>query len=240
VIAEESIREVRVDAEHRKRILCYIGVGMRRTSILLADDHSMICEGLKKMLEPEFEVIGCVKDGHALVKTATELKPDLVLVDVGMPVLNGLDAVRELKKIVPRVKVIFLTMNPDPDIASEALRIGASGYLLKNSEGEELLRAVRGAVRGSSYVTPQMSEAMEESFIRNPKSVGRPKQLSDRQREVLQMLAEGRPMQEVADVLHISRRTVRFHKHQIMEELGIKTNAELVQYAVKHSIVTPM
>ena len=213
---------------------------MRRISILLADDHTMICEGLKKMLEPEFEVIGCVMDGRALVRTAVELKPDLVLADVGMPLLNGLDAARELKKVMPRVKVIFLTMNADPDIASEALKIGASGYLLKNSKGEELLKAVREASRGTSYVTPQIKEAMEESFVRDPRALGRPKELSGRQREVLQMLAEGRQMQEVADVLHISRRTVRFHKHQIMEELGIKTNAELIQYAVKHSIVSPM
>lgn len=211
---------------------------MRRTSILLADDHTMTCEGLKRMLEPEFEVIACVKDGLALVKTATELKPDLVLVDVGMPLLNGLDAARELKKLMPRVKVIFLTMNPDPDVASEALKMGASGYLLKNSEGEELSIAVHHALHGTSYVTPQIRNAMEESFVRNPMALGRPKRLSDRQREVLQMLAEGRQMREVADILHISLRTVRFHKHQIMEELGIKNNAELVQYAVKHSIVS--
>ena len=158
---------------------------MRRTSILVADDHTMICEGLKKMLEPEYQVIACVGDGHALLKTATDLKPDLVLVDVGMPLLNGLDAARELKKLLPRIRIIFLTMNPDPDIASEALRLGASGYLLKNSRGEELLKAVRDAVRGTSYVTPQISEAMEENFIRDPKSLGRPKHLSDRQRVVL-------------------------------------------------------
>lgn len=213
---------------------------MRRTSIVLADDHALICQALKKMLEPEFEVVACVKDGHALVQTALILKPDVILVDVGMPLLNGLDAARAVKKIMPLIKVIFLTMNPDPDIASEALRIGASGYLLKNSEGEELLKAVRDAVRGTSYVTPQITEAMEESFIRDPKSLGRPRHLTDRQREVLQMLAEGRPMQEVADALHISRRTVRFHKHQIMEELGIRTNSEMVQYAIKHAIISPM
>jgi DNA-binding NarL/FixJ family response regulator len=212
---------------------------MKRTTILIADDHTMISEGLRKMLEPEFEVIASVKDGHALLMTAAELRPDLVLVDVGMPLLNGLDAARELKKLMPRVKIIFLTMNPDPDIASAALKMGASGYLLKNSQGDELLKAVRDAIRGTSYVTPQIREAIEESFVRDPRSLGRPKELSDRQREVLQMLAEGRRMQEVADVLHISRRTVRFHKHQIMEELGIKSNAELVQYAVKHSIVSP-
>lgn len=213
---------------------------MRRISILVADDHTMVCEGLKRMLEPDFEVIACVQNGRALVKAATEMKPDLVVVDVGMPMLNGLDAARELKKLMPRLKLIFLTMNPDPDIAGEALRVGASGYLLKNSEAEELLKAVRDAIRGTSYVTPQIRVAMAESFIRDPKSLDRPKHLSARQQEVLQMLAEGRRMQEVADVLHISRRTVRFHKQQIMEELGIKSTAELVQYAIKHAMIFPV
>jgi DNA-binding NarL/FixJ family response regulator len=167
------------------------------------------------------------------------LKPDLVLVDVGMPLLNGLDAGRELKKLLPRVKIIFLTMNPDTDVASEALRIGASGYLLKNSKGEELLQAIHNAVRGTSYVTPQIKHAMEESFIRDPRSLTRPKHLSDRQREVLQMLAEGRSMKEIASILQISHRTVRFHKYRIMEELGITTNSEIVQYAIKHAIIPP-
>jgi DNA-binding NarL/FixJ family response regulator len=212
---------------------------MKRITVLLADDHTMICEGLRRMLEPEFDVIACVQDGRALVQTANALKPDLVLVDVGMPMLNGLDAARGLKKLTPRTKFIFLTMNPDPDIASEALRIGAAGYLLKNSDGEELLKAARDAVRGISYVTPQIKGAMEESFIRDPNSLGRRKELSFRQREVLQMLAEGRPLQEIGDILRISKRTVRFHKRQIMEELGIKSNAELVQYAIKHSMISP-
>lgn len=211
---------------------------MKRTTILLADDHTMFCAGLQKLLEPEFEVIGCVQDGRALIKTALEMKPDLVLVDVGMPLLNGLDAGRELKKLMPRVKLIFLTMNPDAEIASEAFRIGASGYLLKNSLGEELVQAVHNAIRGASYVTPQISHAMEEMFIRDPQSLNRPKMLSDRQREVLQMLAEGQSMKEIAFILQISRRTVRFHKYKIMEELGIKTNAEIVQYAIKHSIIS--
>jgi DNA-binding NarL/FixJ family response regulator len=210
---------------------------MRRTTILLADDHTMICAGLKTMLEPEYEVIGSVGDGRALVKTAVELKPDLVLVDVGMPLLNGLDAGRELKKLVPRVKLIFLTMNADAEVASEALRIGASGYLLKNSRSEELLQAVRDAVRGTSYVTPQVSYALEQSFIRDPASLSRARKLSDRQREVLQLLAEGRTMKEAAYILHISHRTVRFHKYRIMEELGLTNDSELVQYAIKHSII---
>ena len=211
---------------------------MRRTTILLADDHTMIRDGLRKLLEPEYEVVGCVGDGRALVKSVQDLKPDLVLVDVGMPLLNGLDAGREVKKLAPRVKLIFLTMNPDPEVASEALRIGASGYLLKNSPGEELLQAVHNAVRGTSFVTPQISHAIEQRFIHDPKSLDKPRQLSDRQREVLQMLAEGRSMKEIAYVLEISHRTVRFHKYRIMEELGITTNAELVQYAIKHAIIS--
>lgn len=210
---------------------------MRRITILLADDHTMISAALRKLLEPEYEVIGRVEDGRALIRVAVDLKPDLVLVDVGMPLLNGLDAGRELKKLMPRVKLIFLTMNPDPELASEALRIGALGYLLKSSQGEELLLAVHNAVRGMSYVTPQISHAMEEIFIRDPKALNRPKHLSDRQREVLQMLAEGRSMKEIAFVLQIAHRTVRFHKSRIMEELGIATNSELVQYAIKHAII---
>jgi DNA-binding NarL/FixJ family response regulator len=197
----------------------------------------MIRDGLRKLLEPEYEVIGCVGDGRALVKAVQDLKPDLVLVDVGMPLLNGLDAGREVKKLTPRVKLIFLTMNPDPEVASEALRIGASGYLLKNSPGEELLQAVHNAVRGTSFVTPQISHAIEQRFIHDPRSLNKPRQLSDRQREVLQMLAEGRSMKEIAYVLEISHRTVRFHKYRIMEELGITTNSELVQYAIKHAII---
>jgi len=212
---------------------------MKRTTILLADDHTMFCAGMQKLLEPVFEVIGCVQDGRALIKTALEKNPDLVLLDVGMPLLNGLDAGRELKKLMPRVKLIYLTMNPDVEVASEAFRIGASGYLLKNSPAEELLQAVYNVTRGTSYVTPQIGHAMEEMFIRDPMSLNRPKVLTDRQREVLQMFAEGQSMKEIAYVLQISRRTVRFHKYKIMEELGIKTNSELVQYAIKHSIISP-
>lgn len=213
---------------------------MKRTRILLADDHTMICAGFQKLLEPQYEVVGSVADGRALLKSAAELQPDLVLVDVGMPLLNGLDAGRELKKSMPKVKLIFLTMNPDPDVASEAFRIGASGYLLKNSDGSELLRAVHDALRGISYVTPQVARALEQSLIQNPKSLHRSKQLSDRQREVLQMLAEGRSMKEIAYILQISVRTVRFHKYGIMQELGITTNSELVQYAIKHAIISPL
>lgn len=212
---------------------------MRKTRILLADDHTMICAAFRKLLEPEYEVVGSVGDGRALLKAALDLKPDVVLVDVGMPLLNGLDAGRELKKAMPSVKIVFLTMNPDLDVASEALRIGASGYLLKTSQGGELLDAIRNATKGISYVTPQIDQAMEQIFIRDPKSLTHSKHLTDRQLEILQMLAEGRSMKEIAYILQISFRTVRYHKYRIMEELNIGSTAELVQYAIKHSIIFP-
>lgn len=211
---------------------------MTRTRILLADDHTMISAGFQKLLEPHYEVVGSVADGRALLKAAAELNPDVVLLDVGMPLLNGLDAARALKKTMPHVKLIFLTMNPDSDIAAEAFRAGASAYLLKNSQASELLQAIHDVVRGLSYVTPQISQAMEERFIRDPRSANRPKELTGRQREILQMLAEGRSMKEIAYVLQITHRTVRFHKARIMEELGITTNSELVKYAMKQGIIS--
>jgi len=211
---------------------------MTRTRILLADDHTMISAGFQKLLEPHYEVVGSVADGRALLKAAAELNPDVVLLDVGMPLLNGLDAARALKKTMPHVKLIFLTMNPDSDIAAEAFRAGASAYLLKNSQASELLQAVHDVVRGVSYVTPQISRAMEERFIRDPLSANRPRELTGRQREILQMLAEGRSMKEIAYVLQITHRTVRFHKARIMEELGITTNSELVKYALKQGIIS--
>ena len=211
---------------------------MTRTRILLADDHTMISAGFQKLLEPHYEVVGSVADGRALLKAAAELNPDVVLLDVGMPLLNGLDAARALKKTMPHVKLIFLTMNPDSDIAAEAFRAGASAYLLKNSQASELLQAVHDVVRGVSYVTPQISQAMEERFIRDPRSANRPRELTGRQREILQMLAEGRSMKEIAYVLQITHRTVRFHKARIMEELGITTNSELVKYALKQGIIS--
>jgi DNA-binding NarL/FixJ family response regulator len=211
---------------------------MGRIRILLADDHTMISAGFQKLLEPHYEVVGSVADGFALLKAAAKLKPDVVLLDVGMPLLNGLDAARELKKVMPGVKLIFLTMNPDSDIASEAFRIGASAYLLKTSQPSELLQAVHDVVRGITYVTPQISRAMEENFIRDPNALNRRKELTDRQREVLQMLAEGRSLKEIAYVLKITHRTVRFHKARIMEELGITTNSELVKYAINHGVIS--
>jgi DNA-binding NarL/FixJ family response regulator len=210
---------------------------MKRTRILLADDHAMICAGFQKLLEPYYEIVGSVEDGLALLKAAARLKPDVILLDVGMPLLNGLDAARQLRKLTPQTKLIFLTMNPDSDIAAEALRIGASAYLLKNSQASELLQALHDVLRGRLYVTPQIGRALQQSFIRDPHE-HHAKPLTGRQREVLQMLAEGRTMKEIAFTLHITHRTVRFHKSRLMEELGISTNSDLVKYAMKHGMIS--
>ena len=211
---------------------------MNRIRILLADDHTLVCSAFEKLLEPQYEVVGSVGDGRALLRAAAELRPDLVLLDITMPLLNGLDAGRELKKMMPNVKLIYLTMNTNPAFAGEALRTGASAYVLKNSKSSELLQAIDDALRGVSYVSPQIRRDMDETFIRDPRGVTRSKHLTDRQTEVLQMLAEGRTLQEIADILQITHRTVRFHKCQIMEELRITTNAELVHYAVKNGMIS--
>ena len=213
---------------------------MGRPKILLADDHTLFCSLLGDLLEPEYEVVGSVSDGHQLLEAATKLRPDVVLADIGMPSLNGLDAGRRLKQAHPKLKLIYLTMNNNVEYAKEALQAGASGFVLKNAQSSEVLRAVRDALRGVSYVAPEIRRAMNETFIRDPKAVSRPQHLTDRQREVLQMLAEGRSLREIAAALKISYRTVRFHKVRIMEELGISKNAELVQYAMRHGMISPV
>jgi DNA-binding NarL/FixJ family response regulator len=211
---------------------------MGKTRILLADDHTMMCAGLTKLLEPDYDVVGSVEDGLALLKAVDELKPEVVLLDIAMPLLNGLDAARELKKRMPQVKLIFLTMESDCCVAAEAFRTGAVAYLLKTSQAAELLQAVRDAIRGISYVAPQIGRAMETRFIRDPRAMNHPNRLTNRQREVLQMLAEGRSMKEIAYILEIAYRTVRFHKSQIMEELGITTNSGLVKYAMRNGMIS--
>ncbi len=211
---------------------------MGKITILLADDHTMFCAALVKLLQPRYEVVGSVEDGLALLKAATEIKPDVVLLDVGMPLLNGLDAARELKKKMSTLKLIFLTMESDSYVAAEAFRAGASAYLLKTSRPDELLQAIQDAVKGISYVAPEIRRAMEASFIRDPRALQRPKQLTGRQCEILQMIAEGRSMKEIAYTLQIAHRTVRFHKYRIMEELTITTNADLVKYAMRHGMIS--
>ena len=211
---------------------------MGRTKILLADDHTLFCSLLRDLLGKEYEVVGMVGNGRELLKAADALHPDVVLADIGMPSLNGLDAGRRLKKEHPHIKLIYLTMNNSVEYAREALQAGASGFVLKNSESSHLLKALRDAVRGVSYVAPEIQRAMDDVFERDPRAVDRSQHLTDRQREVLQMLAEGNSLREIAETLKISYRTVRFHKVRIMEELGISKNAELVHYAVKHGLIS--
>jgi DNA-binding NarL/FixJ family response regulator len=208
-----------------------------RPRVLLADDHRLLREAFTRLLEPECDVVGAVADGRALLEAAPDLKPDLVVLDVAMPLLNGLDAARQLKRTMPKVKVIFLTMSEDPEVAAEAFRAGASGYLLKNSAASELLQAIQEVSRGRSYVTPLATQGLVETFLHRPDPSGKPAELSPRQREVLQLLAEGHTMKEIARVLKITPRTVAFHKYSMMEQLGITSSAELVQFAVKHHLV---
>jgi DNA-binding NarL/FixJ family response regulator len=207
---------------------------MTRPRILLADDHTMLLEAFRALLEPEFEVVGTATDGRMLVEEFSRLKPDVVVIDVGMPLLNGLDAGRQLKALQRSVKLIYLTMNPEPDLAREALRLGASGYVLKSSAASELKQAIHEALRGRSYITPLITQDVV-GLLLEPQN--RPHELTSRQREVLQLLAEGRSMKEVASILDVTPRTVAFHKYRMMEQLHLKTSAELVQYAVKHGIV---
>lgn len=205
--------------------------------VMLADDHTIILEAFRKLLETHVEVIGTVSDGRALLETAQQLKPDVIVVDIGMPLMNGLEAGLRLRALMPSVKFVFLTMNEDPGIAAEAMRCGASGYLLKSSAGSELIRAIQMAVKGKSYVTPQVARGMEQSFIDNPQPRARARELTFRQREVVQLLAEGKSMKEVASVLNVSTRTIAFHKYRIMKQLGIRTTAELIQFAMKSKIL---
>lgn len=206
--------------------------------MLLADDHRLLREAFVKLLEPDCDVVGAVADGRALLEAAAQLRPDVVVLDIAMPQLNGLDAARQLQHSMPGVKVIFLTVNEDPDLAAEAFRAGGSAFLLKNSAASELLQAIQDVSQGRSYVTPLATRDMLDTLLRPPGSAGAGHELSSRQREVLQLLAEGRTMKEIADVLKITARTVAFHKYSMMQELGIKTTAELIQYAIKKRIVS--
>jgi DNA-binding NarL/FixJ family response regulator len=212
---------------------------MNRPKVLLADDHVLVAQALEHLLQAEFDVVGTVSDGRALLKAASDLKPDVVVADIGMPLLNGLDAGEQLKVLHPRIKVIFLTQNREPRFAVEAFRRNASGYLLKDSAASELTTAIREALRGRSYVSPAIAKGMLDEASNGQIGQIALRELSAREREVLQLLAEGKSMKEVAGVLDISPRTVEFHKYRIMELLRVKTNAELVQQAIKLGLIAP-
>jgi DNA-binding NarL/FixJ family response regulator len=211
---------------------------MPRVRILLADDHTLCRLFLRDLLEPEYDVVGSVSDGRELLKTASSLRPNVVIAEIGMPSLNGLDAGRRLKQANPHVKLIYLTMNNLVEYAREAFQAGASAFVLKNSQSSHLLQAIRDSLHGISYVAPEIKRAMSEIFIRDPKAVDRPQHLSDRQREVLQKLAEGRSLQEIANLLNRTYRTVRFHKVRISKELGISANSDFVKDAVKSGMIS--
>lgn len=209
-----------------------------RTRILIADDHNLVAELCKRLLETEFDVVGVFSDGRALVRAATELKPDVIVLDIAMPVLNGLDAGRQVKEMLPVVKLVYLTMNSDAEVAAEAFARGASGYLLKTCASAEMVVAVRTVLRGETYLSKALSRDQIDCLRWQHKElVNEEERLTDRQREVLQLLAEGKVMKEVGHILHMTTRTVAYHKYRMMEVLGAKSNAELVKYAVRNHIV---
>jgi DNA-binding NarL/FixJ family response regulator len=211
---------------------------MTRPRVLLADDHLMLLDALKGLLEPAYSVVGLVLEGRALLKAADRLRPDVVVLDIAMPHLNGLDAGRQLKKKMPGVKLIFLTMNEDPYMVGEAFRAGASAFLLKQAAGLELTDAIAKVLKGGTYVTPSAAKGQTNISLREPQDRDHAPEPTSRQREVIQLLAEGRSMKEAAHILNITVRTIAAHKYSVMDLLQIETNAELVQYAVKHGIIS--
>ena len=212
---------------------------MLKPTILIADDHILVAEACTKLLEPEYEVVGMVCDGRSLVRVAAELKPQVILVDIGMPILNGLDAGRQIKEAMPSIKIIYLTMNSDIEVAAEAFRRNASGYVLKTCAASELLIAVRTVLRGGTYLSTTISKESVAFLVRQGgERVAESERLTERQREVLQLLAEGKSMKEVGAILNVATRTVAFHKYRMMAQLKLRTNAELVQYAMKHHLVS--
>ena len=209
-----------------------------RPRVLLADDHLLVAEALKSLLAPEFDLVGVVEDGLALVEASGRLRPDVIVADVTMPHLNGIDALVQLRQGGDRVPVVFLTMHRDATFARRALDAGASGFVLKHSAPAELVTAIRAALAGKTYLTPQLAGDVLAAMKQGPEHSGDPTaSLTPRQREVLQLLAEGRSTKEIASRLAISSRTVEFHKYQTMETLSLHTNAELIHFAIKHGLV---
>ena len=211
---------------------------MSRARLLLADDHVIFLDALKKLLEPEFEVVGTVNDGRALVSRAPDLRPDVVVLDISMPLLNGLDAGQQVKELRPETRLIFLTQNQDANVAAEAFRRKASGYLLKNSAATELITAIREVLKGRTYVSPLIAGEMLSS-ISDPARVEGREELTSRQREVLQLLTEGKSNKEIASLLDVSARTVETHRAEIMRKLQLTSVAELVRYAIRNGLVKP-
>jgi len=208
-----------------------------RARLIIADDHTLLAEACKSLLEPEFEVVAIVNNGRALLQVAPQLRPEVVIVDIAMPQLNGLDAGEQLKRLDPSTRLVYMTMNTDPEVAAEAFRRGAAGYVLKNSAAEELVSAIRSVLKGESYLSPSITKDTVRFLLKGGKSNEGEGGITVRQSEVLQLLAEGKSMKEVASALNVKPGTVAFHKYKMMESLGLKTNAELLQYAIRHHII---
>jgi DNA-binding NarL/FixJ family response regulator len=208
----------------------------RRPRVLLADDHGVVVEGIRSLLDKHYEVIGVVMDGRALIADASRMQPDVIVLDVAMPLLNGLDAGKKIREILPNVKLVFLTMQTDPNLAAAALQLGPIGFVLKHSAASELLTAIANVLRGKAYITARLKPTDWQAQQSRAKQFG--KELTQRQREVLQLLSEGRPMKEIADILKVSEKTVMFHKYEIMKSFHIKSNPELVLLALKHGLIS--
>ena len=212
---------------------------MIRPRVLLADDHRVVAEGLKRLLDDDFELVGIVEDGRALVASAKKLQPDVIVADISMPHLNGIDAMAQLKKDNARIKVVFLTMHQEPAYARRALEAGAAGFVLKHSAPAELVLAIHAALKGQTFITPALAGDVLRQAQHQARDTNDGAQLlTPRQREILQLLAEGRSAKEIAAMLAISARTVEFHKYQMMEAHGLHSNAELIHFAIKHGIVS--
>jgi DNA-binding NarL/FixJ family response regulator len=212
---------------------------MPKPKVLLADDHKIVLEGLRGVLDEEFEIAGFVTNGRDLVDEAVRLRPDVIVADISMPLLNGIDAVQKLQEIGNKAKVVFLTMHPDQTYATRALQAGGSGYVLKHSASDELVTAIHQALRGGIYISPALqTPAFGELLDESRRHVKETLELTPRQREVLQLLAEGKSAKEIGAILEISARTVEAHKYKMMDDLNLKSTAQLVQYAIKHGIVS--
>jgi DNA-binding NarL/FixJ family response regulator len=211
----------------------------KRIRVLLADDHKIVLEGLRSLLEPQFELAGTVGDGRALVSAVEHLHPDVIVADISMPLLNGIEAVRQIKKLDKQVKIVFLTMHPDVMFAIRAFEAGASGYVLKHSASSELITAIHEAIKGRTYVTPMIAGELVQAYKGGTyREAQEAQQLTQRQGEILQLLVEGRSAKEVANLLNISPRTVEFHKYNMMSKLKLKSVSALIKYAIKHGFAS--
>ncbi|WNM62287.1 response regulator transcription factor [Candidatus Nitrospira neomarina] len=205
--------------------------------ILLADDHALLLDAFSKLLEPDFTVVGKLQNGRSVLHEARKLRPDIILLDMHMPLLNGLEAGRQIKKLMPEIQLVYLTVDEDPELVNEAIQAGASGYLIKNSAASELFHALREVVQGRVYITPLLKQAMEKKFVQGTGKRLMTQKLTSRQREVLQLLGEGHSMKQIGSILHVTPRTVAFHKYRMMEDLRMKSGAELIHLAMQEGLL---